>query len=67
MTEPNGRADVTRSPGHGCRELCGPGGQPCECPPCNCPACLEQTARAQDTRPHVQDLDPRPGPPESLF
>lgn len=66
MTEPtNGRAAVERSAGHECRELCGV--QPCECPPCNCPACLTRTARARDIRPHVQDLDPRPGPPESLF
>lgn len=66
MTEPNGHADLERSAGHECRELCG-GVIPCKCPPCNCRAHLEQTARARDTRPHVEDLDPRPGPPESLF
>jgi hypothetical protein len=68
MTSDNG--DATPGPpssGHDCDELCGGAGKPCECPPCNCPDCIERTARATGIRPDVEDIAPRPGPPESLF
>lgn len=55
------------SPGHDCDALCGGTGRPCECPPCDCPEHIVQTARARLDRPRIEDIAPRPGPPESLF
>lgn len=66
MSESNGhQPPADPSAGHDCDDLCTPAS--CKCPPCNCPEHLDRTARAARLQPDVEDVAPRPGPPESLF